>query len=103
MIDLDFHRARLDRAALLSGLLDRIPAIRIEALDETRAAHRKGVANAQARIAKEDPLVRITSNPQGVAIHMMNLRATSTSGFEGACRNWIAAARKKAAEAGCDV
>ena len=54
------------------------------------------IAKITAIIASEGGAVN--DRWDGAAVRMHGLRATSTSGIAGACRNWITQARTKAGE-----
>ncbi|PIE13803.1 MAG: hypothetical protein CSA70_03550 [Rhodobacterales bacterium] len=86
----------LTRADYLEGVLNMIPGISIEDLDGSRKAYRDATDAAVKKIMglPHHP-ARVSNRTDGTAIHMMGLSATSTTGFEGAARNWIKQARTK--------
>ncbi len=85
-------------ASWLEEHLADIPDIDIRDLERSRTRHHAACNRLIDKLEMRENLhARVSEKPaQGWALTMLGLRATSTSGFTGACRNWIAQARRKA-------
>lgn len=91
---------RAGRAEYLRRQLAAVPPITAADYDGSRRAFDDAMAALRRRIEDlpEDPPARITERWDGASVAMLGIRATSTSGLNGALRNWCAAADKRAQE-----
>ena len=62
---------------------------------ETCKAYRQALHAMAETLAAKLPKCRIVQKWNGASVSIAGIRATSTSGLEGALTNWIAAARRK--------
>lgn len=85
----------LDLANRLNARLDEMPAYEGVDWAEAHERRRRDVAELKQSLEAYLPCFIIVHG-DGVIFKMGGLRATSTSGLVGACRNWIAQAQRKA-------
>ena len=80
----------------LERLVDALPAVDHANWDTSRQK-RFDAINALITHLNNHPKWRVTAADdwRGARVSMFGIRATCTAGFEGACRNWIAQARRK--------
>lgn len=87
-------------AAELEAVLNTIPTIRADALggyDAARQRHHAACAQVIADLTtRRYARATVSEGRDGWRISMLGLRASGTSGFVSAGRNWIAQARRKA-------
>lgn len=78
----------------LSTVLKKVPTFSYSDPEASKAARDKVYDRIKALIETKGGVVR--ERWDGTSISLFGLRASSTSGFEGACRNWIAQLTVKA-------
>jgi len=59
-------------------------------------AYEKAIAALEAAVTGADPKGRLDEGGPGGVLRAFGLRASSTTGIYGACRNWISQAQAKA-------
>lgn len=78
----------------LSAELKKVPTFSYSDPETSNAARAKVYDQIKALIETKGGAVR--ERWDGASINLYGLRASSTSGFEGACRNWISQLTVKA-------
>lgn len=87
--------ARLGRARWLRAELDAAPGIEVDDYFASRARRDRALADLADHLRTVPNPARITTGTDKASVAMLGIRATSTSGLDGALRNWIARVMKE--------